>query len=609
MATHRTVSLALRVAAVLGGMSLSVSSLHAQVLGIGRPIPGTIDDGAVITLDVSDRPLEDVLEHIRDRVGISIVSPPGTEGTVSIKLRGIPWRDALELVAENAGCIVSEESPRLYKVSKPPRITMAFTDVDVKQVVEAIAKAGNANIIVSERVQGLVTMVILDRPWRDALDAVVKTNGYYVVEEDRGILRVVDEAGLSIHLERRLYQLKYLRPKSVYIAKIDTLYANGQTVPPTNDPMVDFPLLTALQKMLTTNGELDYFDDENAIMIRDTKPSLDEIGNFIQRLDVEPTQIFIDVTFLSTTTTNSGDYAFGLDQGIDASVSGARRSTRFPFNLGPGSLADNYFPGRTTDNIANLEVTDAALAAAFGNTATPVIPGLLDFSATTLAVRLIKTDLQTETVQRPRLITLNHQAATIFVGETIRYAQASANSNQSGGLQLTIKEADNSPVQTGFQLMVIPHVVPGTNKIMMTVIPEAETLTGVSDPNLPGFDKFEVGAGTTGEGSISLPRVGQQTIVTNMMLENGQTGVVGGLVQNVKRLEETKVPFLGDIPLLGWLFKSQQSLTDKRNLIVFLTPWIIRGVGHVEGGIEQLLELDRENASKEWNNMVQQLGS
>ena len=197
------------IGAMLAG-AMFAAPVEAQIVGQGQLLRGQVNDAAVITLDVQDRPLDDVLEHIRNKVGVSIVTPPDTEGNVTISLREIPWRDALELVAENAGCIVTEKGARLFMVSKPPRVTMSFTEEDIKRVIEAIAKAGNANIIVSENVTGLVTMVIADRPWRDALEAVVKTNGYHVVQEARGILRVVDDQGLSKHLERRLIQLKYI---------------------------------------------------------------------------------------------------------------------------------------------------------------------------------------------------------------------------------------------------------------------------------------------------------------------------------------------------------------------------------------------------------------
>ncbi len=582
-------------------------SADAQIVGQGQPLRGQINQGATITLDVSDRPLEDVLEHIRNKVGISVVTPPGTEGQVTINLREIPWRDALELVAENAGCIVTEQSARLFKVEKPPRVTMSFTAVDIKQVIEAIAKAGNANIIVSEAVTGLVTMVIVDRPWRDALEAVVKTNGYHLVQEDRGILRVVDDTGLSTHLERRLFQLKYIRPMETYVAKIDTLYAVGEQVAAEHDAMQDFPLLGALTKMLSKDGELDYFDDQNSILVRDTRPVLDEIQQFVERLDVEPVQVYIDVKFVSTTNTDTSDYAFGVDGGVNFRMTGAQRSSRFPFNLGPGSFADNIFPGRDFDNIEALKpVTENQT---FGNSASPVLPGVLDFSATQLSIRLLKTDLSAEVVQRPSLITLNNKAATIFVGETVRYAQAEAASNQSGGLQLQVREADNSPVQTGFQMLVIPHVVPGTNRIIMTVVPEAESLTGQTDPDLPGFDRFSVGAGTTGEGSISLPRVGSQTVVTTMMLENGQTGIVGGLMQTEQRTETQKVPILGDIPLLGWLFKAENVRDDERGLIVFLTPWIVQAAESADESLDRALEDLKKDAITSWEEMAAGFGT
>lgn len=581
------------------------SAAPAQIVGEGKAAPGQIDQAATITLDVSDRPLEDVLDHIRGKVGVTIVTPPGTEGRVTIKLKDIPWEEALLLSAENAGCIVSQVSPKLWRVEKPPRVTMSFQAVDIKQVIEAIAKAGNANIVVSEKVKGNVTMVLADRPWRDALEAVVKTNGYYLVEEDRGILRVVDAAGLATHVDRRLFHLRYLRPKGTYIAKIQTDYVEtrmtqnqqnqgGGNQSETEKAKRTFPLLEALQNMLTPKeGQIDYFEDQNSIMIKDTKPVLDEIGHFLEQLDVEPVQIHIDVKFVTTTKQNALDVSFGVNNGIDMSVNGASRTSRFPFNLGPGSLASNLLPGRTDDNTIIAPVT-----------ASPVTPGILDFSATSLAIKLVKTDQTAQFVQAPKLTTVDHREATIFVGETIRYAQAEAASSQSGGLTLSVREADHSPVDTGFQLLVIPQVVPATNKILMTVIPQARSLSGTTDPSQPGFDLFTVGAGSAGTGSISLPRVASETVVTNMMLENGQTGIVGGLVQSQKSRSETKVPWLGDIPILGYLFKSSTDNETERGLLVFITPWIVGSSEKVEDQLKSLIEQYQQNAGREWESFT-----
>ena len=566
--------------------------LQAQIIGEGVPLKGQINDTALITMTVKERPLEDVLDGIRKKVGVSLVALPGTDGLVTITLREIPWREALDLIAENAGCVVTQASARVYRVEQPQRVTMAFTQEDIKKVIEAIAKAGNANIIVSERVTGLVTMVLHDRPWRDALEAVVKTNGFHLIEEDRGILRVVDDQGLSTHLERRLFQLKYLRPKDTYVARIDTLYAEGNTTAAENDPAKDFPMLGALRQMLSKDGKLDYLEPQNAIVVLDTRPVLDEVAGFIDRLDIEPIQVFIDVKFVQTAMVNSSEFALGFDRGLSAQLTGAARTSRLPFNLGKGSLADRLLPGPRPSTDPSIIPISA------------VAPGILDFSATSLAVRLLKTDSEAKIVQRPSLVTLNDKPATIFVGETIRYAQAEATAAQSGGLQLEVKEADNSPVQTGFQLMVIPHVVPGTNKVMMVVVPEAETLTGTSDPNLPGFERFEVGAGTDGLGVISLPRIGQQTIVTSMILENGQTGVVGGLMQSNVLDDTSKVPFLGDLPWLGWLFRNENKRDEKRGLMVFVTPWIVRGSENQDEDVQRTIEALEERAIIEWESMA-----
>jgi type IV pilus assembly protein PilQ len=498
-------------------------------------------------------------------------------------------------------------------------VTFSFEDEEIKNVIRAIAKAANADVVIAPDVKGLVNMELQDVPWRDALDTVVKTLNYHIVEEDRGILRVVSSDNLSVQLEERVFELKYMRPRSTYVAKIQTSYAystdpnlknggqqgGGAGGANQNDPRAvarrEFPLLVALEKMLSKDGVLDYYDRENVIFVKDIKPVLDKIQATLERLDNEPVQIYVDVKFVTTANSDTSDLAFGFENGFQATLNGAQRTSRLPFNLGPGSIGDNLLPGRSDDNVGENDIVDGIR---LNNLTSNVTPGLLDFSATSLAIRLVKSDLNAEIVQAPKIITLDHQEATIFVGETIRYAEADSQSNQAGGLQLVVREAQGSPVQTGFQLMVIPHVVPGSNRIMMTVIPQAETLTGTTDPNLPGFDLFTVGAGTqAGLGQISLPRIGSQTIVTNMMLESGQTGVIGGLITDNVRTRVTKVPFLGDIPVLGWLFKREENLVDKRGLLVFLTPYIIRGADRAEDELKEQVKQIEQRAEAEWQRL------
>lgn len=570
------------------------SQASAQVFGQGDGVSAVVDESATITLqDVKDRPLEDVLKLIRDRSGANILLAPGVDAKVTISFSGVPWREALELVAENAGCIVTETKGRVFRVDKPMSVSFSFQDTDIRSVIQAIAKASQANIVVAPDVTGLVTMEIRERPWRDALDNVVKTLNFTVVEEERGVLRIVSPSSLTEQLETRVFELKYLRPKSTYVASIKTDFAVGEAKKPTNDPVVDFPLLTALKKHLSKSGELDYFDKQNAIFVKDTKPTLDRISEVISRLDIEPAQIFIDVKFVTSNVGDDLDLAFGVDDGVTATLTGAAIPSKVPFNLGPGGFDDEIYPSEVDGPFGGALVNDLTLKT-----------GLLDFRSTRLAIRLKQTMNNVEVIQAPKLITLDHQEATVFVGDIIRYAETDAATNQAGGLAFSVKEAESSPVETGFQLLVIPHVVPGSNKILMTVIPQARFLSGTSDPNLPGFNLFGVEGAT-----ISLPQITSQTVVTNMMLESGQTGVIGGLITDRTSSLVTKVPGLGDLPYVGFFFRRTQDVSTQNHLLVLLTPHIIRGSIESRENLSRVLAEDQSKSEQEWMESAQATGT
>jgi general secretion pathway protein D len=200
--------------------------------------------------------------------------------------------------------------------------------------------------------------------------------------------------------------------------------------------------------------------------------------------------------------------------------------------------------------------------------------GTLDFSTTSLLLKLLKTDTKSKVTQAPKLFVLDNQEATIFVGESIRYAQTDAASSQSGGLAFSIKEADNSPVSTGFQLLLVPHVIPDSDKIIMTLVPTQNDLSGTST-ELPGFDKFSVGTASADQ-VIFLPRQQSSTLVTTLICQHGITTVIGGLMKENQSETVTKIPWLGDIPFFGWLFKSQSQGKSVSELMIFMTPWLVK---------------------------------
>jgi len=536
-----------------------------------------VNPDARVSLRVDQRALHEVVDFLRDESGANIMILQGEEELVSMDLTDVPWFDALELAVEAAGCVVEERQAGVLVVDKPPRVTFVFQDAELTEVIDAISAISGANIVVAPEVTGTLSVRLTDVPWRDALDVAVKTLGFTVVEEQRGIMRVVDPLSLQAQMDTRSYQLRYMRPRSDFAPVITSEFVSGDVKPATGNIEEDFPVIQALRRALSPGGELDYVGDQNVLIVRDTSQVHDQIAAIIERLDVEPAQVFVDVKFVSTSNAdllNLGvDYG---DAGPQVSMSGGQIPITFPFNEGSGGFEDSLILNENDEG--PFDPVNSPLANA-GNSVVPdTIFGALSFTQMAATLRLFQRDTSTEVVQAPKILALDGREATIFVGETIRYAEAKTEQGQAGGLSLSVTEASSSPVEVGFQLLVVPHIVPGTNTVIMDVIPKETSLSGQGDSELapPGFDVFTIGASGL-EGSIALPRKRSSTIVTSMLLDSGQTAVIGGLTTDVEIEQETSVPYLSDIPVLGsLLFTHEEHTVDRRSLMVFITPTIVR---------------------------------
>jgi type II secretory pathway component GspD/PulD (secretin) len=558
----------------------ALSSASAQL-----PVPD-----ARVSLRVENRQLSEVVQYLREQSGYNIVVLEGGDTPISLDVTDVSWRDALDLASEMAGCTVEERTAGVLTVVRPPRVDFAFDNADIKQVIDTIAKLSGANIVVAPEVQGTLSLRLTNVPWRDALNVAVKTLGFVVVEEQRGILRVVDPLSLQAQMESHSYQLRYARPPSRYLPVIDSEFVT--TTQKSTGPKGGggqqagvefyekiFPVLAALTKASSPGGQMEYMPPpHNILIVRDTAQVHAEIKDMLALLDVEPAQVFIDVKFVSTA--NRDLFNLGIDYGDlgpQASFSGGQIPITFPFNLGPGGWED-------------LIIADPTGEGPFvaGSTLPATIFGALSFTQWTGALRLLQRDTTTEVIQAPKLVVLDGKEGTIFVGESIRYAQAKSEQGQAGGLQLSIEEADSSPVETGFQLLVQPHVIPGSSKVDMTVIPKETTLTGTGDPSIapPGFDVFTVGASGL-EGTIALPRERSSTIVSQVLLDSGQTAILGGLSTDTDTEIVSEVPFFSDIPLLGWFFQHKSRTRDKQMLWVFVTPTVVRSSADQQRLIER----------------------
>lgn len=542
-----------------------------------------------MTLRLKERDLREVVQIMQRKANANIIMEPGIEAAVTIELQDVHWRQALSLVAEQAGCIVSEAVPGVLKIEKPPRVYFAFENTDIQKVIDTIAKISGANIVVAPEVKGTITVRLKNIPWRDALDAAVKTLGFVVVEEDRGILRVVPAANIQQDLITKTIPLRYVRPASTLMPLINSEYIKDlRNVQPLQRGEIRFTLLDTLKGMITPDvGNLEYINETNAVMVKDTRPVVEAVERTIALIDIEPSQILLDVRFV--TTTNDDVLDFGISpggSGWTASLGLGQIPTRLPFDLGAGGWDDSLIASPTgTGPFADSNFT--------ADTSVPsVVFGALNFQQVTATLRLLKKDARSEIVQAPQIVALDHQTATIFVGEAVRYAQARVEQGQAGGLLLALEEGDESPVNVGFQLLATPHIVPGTEKVIMQVVPQRTALTGTGSTSTApaGFDVFQVGGGTdAGAGTIALPRVASSTLATTVLLKSGQTAVLGGLKSKSETETITRLPLLGDIPLLGHLFKNTQRQNSISTLLVFITPQIIRSSEDIERSLNEAI--------------------
>ena len=567
---------------------------------------GGLGKDAHVSLRVEARALSEIAEYLRDQSGSNIVVLEGADEAISLELTDVPWREALDIAAEAAGCVVEERQAGILVVLKPKRVTYETRGTDITEVIDLIAKLGGANIVVAPEVAGTLSLRLNDVPWRDALDVAVKTLGYVVVEENRGILRVVDPVSLQAQMVTKSYQLRYLRPKSIYRPQIKSEFLmpllQNQQQQGQFDIAETFTVLKALRKALSPGGDMDYVESQNVLIVRDTAQVHESLREMIGRLDIEPAQVFVDVKFVSTFNAELTDLGMDYgDQGPSISMSGGQIPITFPFSQQggweDGIIVGGRGPFPTSGTVPGTNP---------GPTFVPdTIFGTLSFTDVTPTLKLLQRDTRSDVIQAPKVIALDGVESTIFVGETVRYAEAKSEQGQAGGLQLSLSEASNSPVDIGFQMLIVPHVIPGTNNLTMEVIPKETSLSGTGTSTLapPGFDVFTVGASGL-EGSIALPRTRSSTIVTTMLLESGQTAVIGGLSTDSDLETESRVPGLWRIPVVGELFKHRTKDFQRRNLMVFITPSIVHSSTDQEILVQRELQRRSTNLREEFESMV-----
>lgn len=580
-----------------------------------------------VSFDFKEAKFSEVIDYIARQSGRNIIIEGEIPDTVTLRLVGVKWRRALDAVCQQVGAVIEEEGQDLIRISKPETINFELEDAPLGKVVGTIAKMAEATVIIGPNVKGVVTAQFYDVPWTQALDYIVRTSGYVVLKEGK-IFRIMDPTALEAQLVTRVFQLRYIQPPEDYTPKLDSKFApfkerritgieglGEQMGVPTGIDAArqrrvavrsggggggsEFPLLNAIQRVASRKGRVDYVPSTNSLIVTDTEPNVKAIAELIEAMDREPLQCFVDVKFISTDVTQRDRRGVDWTNGLTFTSTYGSVASKLPFNLNSGGFED--YLGVTTNGPTGADI--AAGIADLTDRTGPFTFGLLDFRQMSQTIDWFANDENSELKQSPQLIVLDNHQATIFVGETIRFAETDSASNQSGGVEVGIREATSSPVDTGFQLLVRPHIVGAEDKVILTVIPKAETLSGTGE-TIAGFDDF-----TNGVASIQLPRVQSSTLVTKLILQNGQTAVLGGMIEEIESQNERKLPLLGDIPIIGWAFKWKSKLKGRNNLLVFITVYIVRSGSDVRdiytvyggkygGKTYQQME---EEAAKGWN--------
>ncbi len=588
-------------------VSLAVATLFATVLVTGMAFTGEVcaqdveagargmpDDTKLVDIPAeTGTPLKELLKYLVRELGINLNCSPELDNVkVELMLVRVPWRKALNEVAERVGGQVVEEARNWLKIVPMPKVTIKMQDADLTLVLDQLATLSGANIVIAPDVTGKVTINLRNVPWRTAFDTIIKTLNYVVVEEDYSILRVVRPETLQAQLETKILQLEYLRPRDPYMASFPTgggggggaVGGGGNLVlagpqAPRGRGIEDFTLLKVLRNVLTPNvGKLEYDYERNCVVAIDTKPKLLEMQRLVERMDIAPQQVSIEIKFIRTTSIDLFEHGIRFDDPSTAEEDGGVIHAYFPRPMG-GS------PGGTYDfDLGRWETIRDDFKAI----------GTLDFTQTRMMLRLIESDDNSRVIQSPSITITDNQEAVIFVGESVPYVKQDATVDQSGNVTVTIAEDPKSPISVGFTLFVTPHVIKSTGEIFMTIIPKTNSLTGTSSPDNLGFERFSAQLASGVETYLDLPRTLNQTIVTKMLLKDGNTAVIGGLLTQRKIEKESRIPFFSAIPFIGSLFRWKRQEDRTENLVIFVTPKLIKSSEeHLTRTEEQLRTLKR----------------
>jgi len=431
------------------------------------------------------------------------------------------------------------------------RLTLNFQDIETRAVLQLLAETSGKNIVVSDTVQGNVTLRLRNVPWDQALDIVMTTKGLDMRQNGNVIIVAPAEeiaARETADLEAR-HAISELEP--LYSEFLQVNYAKA-------GDLSDLINADGENSLLSDRGSIAVDDRTNTLLIQDTADRLQDIRRLVRTLDIPIKQVLIESRIVVVNDDFSRD--LGVRLGVTAADWNGSNTTLLTSGSGGGTdtmvgsaIANINDPANVTgspfpidipslSNRYNVNVPIAEPAGRF-SLAVLGVDYLVDLELTAL-----EAEGRGEIVSTPRVITANQKEARIEQGVEIPYQQSAS----SGATTIQFKKAVLS-------LEVTPQITPDNNIIMDLRVHKDSVGDIISTGGLGG----------------TVPSIDTRSVETQVLVSDGQTVVLGGIYETERRETINKVPFLGDIPGLGVLFRSKQFQNNKAELLIFVTPRIL----------------------------------
>ena len=426
------------------------------------------------------------------------------------------WVSAVEAVKPE---LLSPVQQRMQQ-----EISIDFKDTLIDDVLMIMAKQADVDIIKSPKVVGSVTATLTDVPLAEALTSILEAHGYAYVTTDN-IIRVVPKDEIFEVREKlvsRVFRITYANVKDVE---------------------------QALRQFISDQGAISANPGTSNIIVTDTESKVKAINTFIEEIDRITPQILVSAQIYDVTSSDN------LDLGVKWQ---AGTTTSF------GQPTTDQLLGNDFGTVGNIVggITDTAIGSAFNSginnadTSGLLRVGVLNDSVSIdAAVFAAQDDVRAKLLANPRVLVLDNEQAEIKIVEEIPYQQLTQSTEGGQGVGTTEFR------DVGVELRVTPHLT-REGLIHLTLNPKFSTITG--SVNI-----------VSGGDNIPQPVVATRETTTTALIKDKETVVIGGLKKQDKIQETSKIPLLGDLPLLGALFRFEGESTTNSELVVFITPYIV----------------------------------